>query len=792
ANREEELALSASELRHRQDVASTYAQIAGINAGLAVSTQRKFEIEEEELTRRQALARDALKRENADAITWDERTKSQAFEKEIAQANLDRAQQEDLARKKHVALVQDQFAVEDAAANTAQDILESTQALARTGFERRKIDRELARMSRENQITELKRVTVANGASETEEEIARARIEGLKTINANNAEEEKRRDTAASISEAGDMISKFASSFSSKTANKISEGFNNVAQAFATGGPIAAMMAAVGELGKAIGGATGAFMEGFGSGGLVGGFLSMSAYKKAKKKAIEKEASEQNIELMKLRGDDAGVLALEREKELKEIKKPNRARQMEIYALQDAAKAKEAADALAATARQLEIRMLEAQGNALGALAMTREDELKALDASLQSRQREIYALEDANKERDRLDEIAKTRRKMDIELLEAQGFAQDALNARRADEIALLDPSLRALQVAINTANDLRGAADKAKDNVDNAKADLVTAYNAEAGAIQATITRLKALAVTLRGFVTGLTTGPLALNNPEQQYKLTKAALIAARSGDGSDIPAAATAFLEASKAFSTDMIAYNEDLAFVKVAVEAAAVDTDRQVTIAEQNLSALNAMVAGLITVNQSVLSVVAAIGGLNFAQAAVTAATAAVTAANDNAALITSPASTASTAFNAANYLARYGDVANWAANDTGAATIGDSVEARAAWHWANYGKNEGRTPYAKGGMFTNGIVSQPTGFDASVMGEDGPEAIMPLVNGPNGLAVRSTGGQGAVVVELRAIREENQAFAIALTKTNAEMARIQRQWNTEGMPAVRA
>jgi len=37
-------------------------------------------------------------------------------------------------------------------------------------------------------------------------------------------------------------------------------------------------------------------------------------------------------------------------------------------------------------------------------------------------------------------------------------------------------------------------------------------------------------------------------------------------------------------------------------------------------------------------------------------------------------------------------------------------------------------------PFANGGAFTNGIVSTPTSFNMGLMGEAGPEAIMPLTN----------------------------------------------------------
>jgi lambda family phage tail tape measure protein len=67
----------------------------------------------------------------------------------------------------------------------------------------------------------------------------------------------------------------------------------------------------------------------------------------------------------------------------------------------------------------------------------------------------------------------------------------------------------------------------------------------------------------------------------------------------------------------------------------------------------------------------------------------------------------------------------------------------------------------GVTPFAKGGMFTNNIVSKPTMFaygnggTFGVMGEKGAEAIMPLARGPDGsLGVKSGGGGGDMVVNI--------------------------------------
>lgn len=66
--------------------------------------------------------------------------------------------------------------------------------------------------------------------------------------------------------------------------------------------------------------------------------------------------------------------------------------------------------------------------------------------------------------------------------------------------------------------------------------------------------------------------------------------------------------------------------------------------------------------------------------------------------------------------------------------------------------------------FAKGGAFTNSIVSRPTvfrfakgsGFGTGLMGEAGPEAIMPLERGPDGtLGVRSSGTSANVLVVIK-------------------------------------
>ena len=92
--------------------------------------------------------------------------------------------------------------------------------------------------------------------------------------------------------------------------------------------------------------------------------------------------------------------------------------------------------------------------------------------------------------------------------------------------------------------------------------------------------------------------------------------------------------------------------------------------------------------------------------------------------------------------------------------------------------------------FALGGVFTNGIVTQPTLFNMAQMGEAGPEAIMPLSRGADGsLGVRMFSDaqrrDEALVAEIRALRAEvvdlraeARATAVSTNKTARILERV--------------
>lgn len=205
---------------------------------------------------------------------------------------------------------------------------------------------------------------------------------------------------------------------------------------------------------------------------------------------------ELEIQLMEAQGDATGALAAQRELELESMDASLRGLQKQIYAAQDAAKATEALaeaqtkaaeDAKAAAEaalslsrdrRALEIQLMTAQGRTAEASAAQRNLQLADMDESLRSLQLQIFAAEDARaaneaaaaasaqaaelaaqaaQEQERAIEAAaalnRQRRELEIDLLEAQGFAVQALTARRALELEGMDASLRALKEQVYAA---------------------------------------------------------------------------------------------------------------------------------------------------------------------------------------------------------------------------------------------------------------------------------------------------------------------------------------------------
>jgi hypothetical protein len=123
-------------------------------------------------------------------------------------------------------------------------------------------------------------------------------------------------------------------------------------------------------------------------------------------------------------------------------------------------------DALAS----LLIRQWKAQGLDFFVTMVERQRELnKAADSGLGVWMEAAWKAEDLAQAKSASQDLALKRRKLEIELLEAQGKAEDALAAKRADELAAMDASLRPLQKQIwaeEALTETREAALKARED--------------------------------------------------------------------------------------------------------------------------------------------------------------------------------------------------------------------------------------------------------------------------------------------------------------------------------------
>ena len=86
--------------------------------------------------------------------------------------------------------------------------------------------------------------------------------------------------------------------------------------------------------------------------------------------------------------------------------------------------------------------------------------------------------------------------------------------------------------------------------------------------------------------------------------------------------------------------------------------------------------------------------------------------------------------------------------------------------------------SQGRvTPFARGGL-VNSPVAFPMQGGMGLMGEAGPEAIMPLVRGPDGrLGVSSSGGSGPVNITMNISTPDVEGFRRSQSQIAAQMGR---------------
>ena len=157
------------------------------------------------------------------------------------------------------------------------------------------------------------------------------------------------------------------------------------------------------------------------------------------------------------------------------------------------------------------------------------------------------------------------------------------------------------------------------------SAKDALAKAYDTEAAAAKAALDKSKSWVTTLNGLNASLALGAQSTLTPEQKYAEARAqfekTLAAANAGDTtaqSGLSAAEQAFLTASQVVNASDARYAADYARVLAANDEALKWASAQVDVQQASLDALKAQVSGLITINDSVLTVAQAIANLQAA------------------------------------------------------------------------------------------------------------------------------------------------------------------------------
>ena len=308
-------------------------------------------------------------------------------------------------------------------------------------------------------------------------------------------------------------------------------------------------------------------------------------------------------------------------------------RKKAVEANTKAAQDETAALELARQAREMEANLLELQGDALGALAIRREQELAAMDASLRTMQQLIYAQQDINSAQEalnaarsaeesaindlrsavamldagvaaaeaKLQEAIRAQRQRDIEAMRGQITELDAVIARRATAQQALRRAYDAEMARINDEIDARQ---------ENIKA-LQSAYADQAGVIQGTIEQFRDFASTLRDFASTIIpmngTGSQSLEALRRRFaEVTRAALGGDTAAMG-QVAGVGGQLRESIIANATDRTSMLRQLYALQNQTLQFANQADQQGTIAEQQLATLRAQYDAMIAAEQAAIA-----------------------------------------------------------------------------------------------------------------------------------------------------------------------------------------
>ena len=367
------------------------------------------------------------------------------------------------------------------------------------------------------------------------------------------------------------------------------------------------------------------------------------------------------------------------------------------------------------------------------------KDTQDAIDAYEQRLQAERErAAQDAERERERI--LSERKRQAESALSESQ---------------SLFDLARRNLERAFEAERSrLQGII----DNVDVIRSKLQQAFDTKKSGLEDTISKFRSFGDSIREFRRSLVSGIGSNQDPLTLARLRFEQISAsALTGDEkalSELQGVSNEYLSVLQNYSSDFLDYQRAFSTVSQTLLQVENSTYSTVSVAELQLEALKAQVGSLLSVEEATLSVEEGISQLIAAQNLAASAQDQMTALNtqQNSLLQTLNESVLSVAQAIKEFLAAQKNLIR-----------AENVVAQ----------------FAAGGVFTNGIVQRPTSFGMGMMGEAGPEAIMPLtsVNGRLGVSANNS----EIVEQLEIIGEKIsrlEAVQIATAQNTGKVARI--------------
>ena len=755
------------------------AQIeAMIQAALADELQARLGITREiearaDLERQIARAQEAVKSAQLDrqaASIADDKGLTEAKKAElIAQIEIVRSinaraaayREQAITEAAADALAREAFSIRQADVAAQLRFLSSQELVAKFEYERYSLARDRLKLEQALEREALDQVIASQTATAAEKAIAQALLDRLGVIQANEADafrlralEDATREAASAIRDIGDAIKDqdWGRLFTS-----LVRAVDQAIVAFTAAKTGAERMSATGSLfsaaGGAVGGKAGSVLGAVGSGfSAAGAAAGMAGSFGAIGTAIAGLAGPIGIAVAGF-SLLSGVLGDQKAK--KRAKLEQEARDIE--------NARAAAQQEANTQAELQLRIMEASGDELGALKMRRDAEIAGLKGANRALAEHAHALEDWAK---------------------AVGLAKDAV-AKAEDELRAAYEADRDRLLGII------GAVETARDRLNQA-------YQRERGVIEGTISSVRSLVESLGAFRVEMDM-MAAANDPSRQYGYASRQFAGASNDN---LIERGRAFAEASQSASATDLDFQRDLAAVRRRTDDAAKTAQTQLTTAERQLLALDAMVIPLLGVNDNLLSVEEAIRGLTTAEqqallateelarldaqvgALITINTSVLSVAqaisNLNGAISALASAQASKPVEGASgagrqvvgpaaYVDMNPDLAALYASGAGMAA-GRTKAELGAYHWERYGQGESRTyaAFAAGGDHMGGL---------RLVGEEGPELE---ATGPSRIfnARQTAQMLGGDTARLEALLE-------TLTEKVEELTKLQRTDNFE-------